>query len=325
MGLDRLAYAPEPPEEAEEEPPPPHDARTYVIPGLFRGLLDEWRGDVVGAIKEVRQGAGRRVAAHLGKVAERVNNCGSMVQVRYCNACGVVVGRTVSADCEARFCPDCARQDAQELRRKLRGALKKWPNVRHGREWFMWTFPVPYDGTTSIDRLASDRERALKAWRAVWKYLKKNAAGERALVALEVGARGLVHAHVLVQHRWLSSDELHHARQVALPHLGPNARQLNVRRCRKGKGGIAEVAKYITKGSVGSGLVARPHPMLCALLEAAWMGKPRILWYGDWEGIPDEPMPEVACPACGSLDVRCRYEPATPDSDYSISNIGPPE
>lgn len=305
-GLDGLAYAPPEDPDRPEDVAPATDVRTLTFAGFTevgRQLrLPELQVEAMKAIAGAYP-RGSKERDTLTRRADRLAYCGDWAMVLECETHGAVAARR-QATCDCRVCPDCAREKALETRERHYRALEKWPNVRHGMQWFMWTIPVQYEsGVASIDRLQRDRKVVHRAWQKAWAVLQRVGNAKRAALHFEVSPDGLVHAHIIANHNWLSPDDFEAVKDAARavlppPPAGMKAAMVRCDPLRGGRKGIKEAVKYATKGGGKMGT----HPLLCALLEAAWIGQKQTIWYGDWDGLDEEDEKDPATcphPECG--------------------------
>lgn len=243
-------------------------------------------------------------------------SCGRTVAALACDACHEIAPKsgTIVATCGMRTCPICARRKAQKLRHKLVEALKK--RKRKSGLYFL-TFTMRYDPTdpaeVSAAGILARKTELMTAWASVWRqYLKKR--GEAACRAIEVGASGMVHLHVLYLGRRPDVNELR-ARWILLVGDSP---MVNVRYCKNPSKAVVELAKYVTKGAspakasvVGGALGTFMDPELAVRVEIAFSGDRTVQCYGKWLGIsvdedddPDEEkeareLHRAACEHCG--------------------------
>lgn len=230
-----------------------------------------------------------KVRRALRRRSKRGRECGRYVRQRICSAGHSEAETFIASSCESRTCPTSARADALELRRKLYAAVERWKPKRRGRSWFLHTVTVRRPPWTSIERLRVDRLRAFRGWRAGWRLIRKFSSGKRAQLKLEVGTGGMVHVHILAHHRYLVPDRLMAVRAAILEAVGGGTTQYRVDRIGSGhakKGGVKEVAKYLTKGVSMNGATAmQTHPLLAAMIEGAYLQLPIAQEYGDWDGL----------------------------------------
>lgn len=287
-----------------------------------------WRQRVRGAMLAF---AGRDLPK--GKVrrdwkakAHAFAGCGTQIAALACRGCETVNTNsgTLVATCGLRICPICARRKAQKLRHRLMTAwLEGKPKRDRKFGLYFLTFTMRYDPTdareVSADGLLARKNELLHAWASIWRqYLKPRAPKDRggaACRAIEVGASGMVHMHVLYCGRRPDVDELR-ARWLALRGDSPI---VNVSYCRNPKKAIVELAKYVTKGAspakldVVSGAPASfMDAELAVRVEIAFSGDRMVQCYGAWLGISvdddeDDDGQELSaaalhkapCPNCG--------------------------
>ena len=249
----------------------------------------------------------RKLAPHLTGRADRLDRCGSAVVTRVCRGCGYRDGETQvrSADCDLRICPRCARKRSQERRQMIKAAMRRLRKFR-GKKWHFHTIPVRFNGETTVERLQADFVTVWKAWKRLWRFLRKKLGALMAFASLEVSPGGLVHVHVLAWHRF--NPDLKAQRQVVMRALPEGSSQYDVQVVTAGKHqdkAIAELCKYLTKGvAVDARDDYRPEqtdPRLAAMVEVAFMRRRCWRLYG---GVSADDMaavdpPEWSCPACG--------------------------
>jgi hypothetical protein len=225
---------------------------------------------------------------------------------------------TVVASCGLRTCPFCARRRAQRLRRRLRNAWDHREKDRRMDLRFL-TFTVRYDPTDPADvtaeALRERKKRALAAWSSIWRsYLKPR--GRAAARAVEVGASGVVHIHVLYWGRRPEIDQLRGRWLLKIP----DSPFVDVQPVKKPKKAIAELAKYLTKSAspakadvfAGSKVGTFIDPRLAARVELAFAGDRLIECYGDWRNIDvdadddhdaaeERDLSNATCACCGRV------------------------
>ena len=254
-----------------------------------------------------------KVRRTLRRRVKRGSGCGRYVRQRICSDGHAEAETFIASSCESRTCATSARADALELRRKLYAAVEQWKPKRRGRSWFLHTVTVRRPPWTSIERLRIDRCRAFRGWRAGWKLIRKFSGGKRAQLRLEVGTGGMVHVHILAHHYYLVPDRLMAVRAAILEAVGGGTTQYRVDRIRSGhakKGGVKEVAKYLTKGvAMNNATAMQTHPLLAAMIEAAYLNRPIAQEYGDWDELDLETREEAGwhCTMCGDVDWHWRY------------------
>lgn len=217
-------------------------------------------------------------------------SCGRTVAALACNTCHEINPQsgTIVASCGMRTCPICARRKAQRLRHKLVEALKRrqsWSGL------YFLTFTIRYDPSNAEEVSASGllrrKTELLSAWSSVWRqYLKGRA--EAACRAIEVGASGMVHLHVLYLGRRPDVNVLR-ARWMSIVGDSP---MVNVRYCSNPSKAVVELAKYVTKGAspakadiVGGTPGTFMDPELAVAVEIAFSGDRTVQCYGAWLGI----------------------------------------
>lgn len=287
-----------------ELPDVPCDARRQLAFGFDRAGVQlgfhEWKGLAADAVAWF-EGTGSRSA--------RIRACGSMMAVPVCRGCGRpdLTHAMVSADCESRVCPSCARDGAQRRRKRLRRAMRVYPVKRRGQSWWLHTLTVRKPPGTSVERIVADAETAWAGWKAAWAVMKVQGA-TAAHAELEVSPGGLVHIHVLVRSPFLQKDVLATLRSVVV--AAGCGEQYNVKRVKSQKGASAEVAKYLTKGVARSdGRASQTHPLLAAMVDVALRGRRTVREYGTlWRDLPDDEDPAApACPHCGCCGWTLAY------------------
>ena len=250
--------------------------------------------------------------------AHQFATCGRTVAALACNGCNNINFKsgTLVATCGLRICPICARRKAEKLRHRLRVA---WDTMKHDRRHGLYfiTLTMRYDpadpAEVSAEGLLRRKTELLTAWSSVWRqYLKPRAAA--ACRAIEVGASGMVHLHVLYAGRRPDVETL---RMRWMDQVGDSP-LVNVRYCKQPHKAIVELAKYVTKGaspakvSIVSGVAgAFMDPELAVRVEIAFSGDRMVQCYGQWLGITvdddEDPQNEqssaalhaAACPHCG--------------------------
>jgi hypothetical protein len=157
----------------------------------------------------------------------------------------------------------------------------------------------------------------MAGFRAGWLLIRKLAGGQRAELHIEVGTGGMVHAHVMAYHRYILPAQLQEIREAVLGAIGGGTSQYRIDRVGTGKGqkgGVKEVAKYVTKGvAMNKSTANQTHPLLSAMVEAAFRGERCVQKYGDWKGLElddyeDEESKGWKCPMCGSEEFHWRYQ-----------------
>jgi hypothetical protein len=247
--------------------------------------------------------------------------CGRTVAALACQGCGgaSLASGTLVATCGMRTCPICARRKAEKLRHRLSSA---WKQAHHDRKTSLYflTFTMRYDPTdpdeVSVAGLLRRKNELVECWGKVWRnYLKKR--GEAACRAIEVGASGMVHMHVLYAGR---RPEIEDLRSEWLRLTNGSSPLVNVRYCKDPQKAIVELAKYVTKGAspakaaiVGGARGKYIDPRLAVRVEIAFSGDRIVQCYGKWLGIKvddiEEVLPEevqeqrelhkAACDSCG--------------------------
>jgi hypothetical protein len=177
---------------------------------------------------------------------------------------------------------------------------------------YLLTFTLRYDPSDEADLSVAGLQRrkdaVLDGFRHVWrKYLKPRARA--AVRSFEVGSAGMVHAHVL--YHGLRPDIVT-LRMLYMLRVGDSP-SINVRYVREPAKGIAELAKYVTKGaspvktrSFGGAPGEYLDPLLAARVEVAFAGERLVDCYGAWRGIdPDDDddaaeLTEEPCSQCGA-------------------------
>ena len=312
IGLDGGAYecgpgpkAPEPePKEPEPEPKgtwddplPAPDPSTQAHHDLQTAF--EFAKPVQLTFQDWQESVARQMAGT--KRGERIAKCGSMMVVSRCKDCGKDADDAKrSANCESRTCPSCSRTRSKRYLAKLVPFMERFPIKGRGQSWTMITITVPRTRGTNVQRLKRDFNTVQNAFRkAVWPALKE-IGFERARTNAEVAPGGMVHLHAIaygpfIPKMWL--EEMR--RRVVELGCGP---QFNLQRLKKGKGGLKEVCKYVTKGvAVRDRLGEQTHPLLCAMIEVAFAGRQLVRWYGDWGKLakPCRHCGEVLCDCSG--------------------------
>lgn len=254
------------------------------------------------------------------RIADRGDECGSLVRSRVCDHGHIENKEYVASHCGSRTCPASARADALELRTKLFAAVKHWPTKRTGASWMFHTVTVRCPRFVTVQRLMVDRRRAFAGWKAGWQVIRKICGGERAIAHLEVGTGGMVHVHVLAYHRFITPYQLTLVRDAILSTVGGGTTQYRVDRVGTGKrerGAVKEVAKYVTKGvAMNNSSANQTHPLLASLIEVAFRSMPLTVLYGKWKGLNVEAEEEEGdsgwqCPTCGSASFRWHYHDKT--------------
>ena len=321
VGFDGLGYA-IPTEVLDPDDPPQRTAAgdasqlafAFGTTGVQMGF-DQWHrardARLLWLAAQFPRGKTRKA---LVSRAKRGSECGRIVRQRVCTSCAAIEAKThVASNCESRTCPASARADALKLRAKLFTALKRWPSERNRAEWFFHTVTVRRPDWTSIDRLRVDRRRALDGWRAAWKLIRALCGGTRAYLSVEVSHGGMVHAHVLAHHRFITPYQLGKIRKAILDAIGVGQAEqykvVRIKAAKGGRGGVKEVAKYVTKGvAMNHPNANQTHPLMAAMVEVAFMNLPIAVEYGNWDGL-DVPVPDEGwcCKACGGHPFHWRY------------------
>ncbi len=272
--------------------PPPAPTRARIFSAKHESMWS-WRHKVrnamIGfAVKDLPAGKRRR---DWKAKAHAFASCGRTVSALACNNCNEInyTSGTIIATCGLRICPICARRRAEKLRHRLRAAWDKQPRHRRHGLYFL-TFTMRYDPSNpdevTADALLRRKNEMLEAWSSVWRqYLKPR--GRAACRAIEVGASGMVHVHVLYDGRRpdIEAVRARWVEKTASPIV-------NVRHCKQPDKAIVELAKYLTKGaspakaSIVSGTPGVfMDPELAVRVEIAFSGDRMVQCYGKWLGI----------------------------------------
>lgn len=304
-------------------PDPPRTAASIFRPVTMS--LHAWQADVAARLRtwaHLVLPRGKRRRDWAGKAAA-LFSCGQTVVSRRCGTCRTLDNGqgAIVALCRLRICPICARRRAHLLRERLRLAMLSAPKHRRMALYFL-TLTLRFDPSepadVSIDGLRRRKDVVMSAWQVLWiRYLKgRGSAGAR---AVEVGAKGMVHLHILYNGR---RPDVNLVRQIWMFSVGDSP-QIHIDYVRRPMDAINELAKYITKGSSpakANVLAGCPgtfvDPELAARVEVAFFGDRLLQCYGDWrksvsvdEGASDEqtsaPTDEAsvaseACPHCGT-------------------------
>lgn len=284
---------------------------------------------------------GKRRRDWAGKAAA-LFSCGKTVVGRRCGECRTLdeSSAAVVALCGLRICPICARRRSNLLRERLKTALLTGPKHRRMSLYFL-TLTLRFDPAdpvdVSIQGLRRRKDIVMSAWQLLWtRYLRKR--GAAAARAVEVGAKGMVHVHVLYYGR---RPDVACVRRIWMFSVGDSP-QIQVDYVSRPAKAINELAKYITKGSSPANvdvISGSPgtfvDPELAARVEVAFFGDRLIQCYGDWRksvsveedssddqaGGPLEgpaAAPE-ACPHCGACG---RWEDVAMGVDEWIGRAG---
>lgn len=113
-----------------------------------------------------------------------------------------------------------------------------------------------------------------------------------------------------------AGEQLQLVRTAILEAIGGETTQYRVVRIRKGAKGVKEVAKYVCKGVAMNNRTAKQtHPLLAAMIEAAYRGRKLAIQYGDWKGlgvsVADDDEYEWHCPVCGTERFSWHYHDKT--------------
>lgn len=212
---------------------------------------------------------------------DKLNNCDKRWVLMKCKGCDLEYVTPIS--CELRTCPRCAKKQSDELFYNIVaviGRLKETPiyKLRH--------ITLAYGNKRSLRACMSESKKAfVKIWRNL---LKKKGTG--ALVCLEIGDKNQsVHLHILYWGSFVYQKQLSEEwKRVTGGQWYADVRLV------KGRGGIREVTKYISKGICKTGKDLN----YMFEIELAMKGMRRIMTYGIfYDYKPGKPI--FKCPVCG--------------------------
>ena len=212
---------------------------------------------------------------------DKLNNCDKKWVLLKCKGCGLEYITPIS--CGLRTCPKCAKKQSNELFFNIWNVVKR---LRETKIYKLRHITLTYGNKGS---LWSDLRESKKAFRKLWhNYLEKKGAG--ALVCVEIGDKNRsVHLHVLYFGMFVFWKQL----SKEWKKVTGGRWEIDVRLV-KGKKGIREVTKYISKG------IYRENKDLENMfeIEEALKGMRRIMTYGIFYDYK-LPEPVFTCPVCG--------------------------
>lgn len=294
----------------------------------------EWQRKMWGWARDSARDHNSKSYAH--RRAEQVGTCGKeWVTERTCTDCGGVDESVVHPmdTCNSRGCLICAPARSKIIKKNLAAYREKHkPQRTHGahnkvsRNYFFHTITIPVPPDVSLPGFRTMFSTAKKALKVLFGKDRKGHMGLLTLLprrpgeeqtdaacpdwggfaSIEVGPHGNLHIHVLRYGAFHRSEDI----RAALAHLGI---KWTFDKCiRTGKdftGAVAEVAKYMTKGSTKPGRTRSTHPLVSVLAELALAGCKLYRTFGNMSGLTevdatiDEMQAEEdrrwSCPHCG--------------------------
>jgi hypothetical protein len=209
----------------------------------------------------------------------RLKNCGKKYVLLRCKNCGKEYAAKIT--CGLRTCPNCARTRANKLFLDILRVVK---TLRITPIYKLRSIVLTYgtDGTLR-ERVQKSKEAFRKIWHNV---LEKKGAG--AVVTFEFGPKNKSgHLHILYFGPYVPYERLKKEWKRITGKW-----DVNIKLCR-GRGGIREVTKYISKGVIKGNDITEGYE-----IEKALRGLRRVATYGCFynRGKRDS---DFKCPVCG--------------------------
>lgn len=272
-------------------------------PGSASETLPELRASTTKVVPEERKAAWKADIhkalrwAEEWDAAERFEKCGEKVKL-VCINCGAQ--KKAAQYCMQRFCVDCSRRQADELRRRVMKAIRAMP---YRRGWCLkmitLTIKTP-DGAIpetiekmegavkKLNRRILWRDEFGRKWRDVRKRNKNEKSCSGYTLAIELGPkRGNVHAHLLYYGPYIPHQEL---TSVWRSLVGEGF--VWIEKSRSIKAAVREGLKYLTD-------LQKLSATEVVAMYQLFKGKRRIRTYGCFRGLEmEEPQPSK-CPHCG--------------------------
>jgi hypothetical protein len=229
------------------------------------------------------------------KRAAGMRECGRMMTVAQCGACGEYAdgtGELVTMHCHARACPCCARAKSGQDFHDLRDAMKAVPK-RDGYQWRMIELTLKRDPRDSrqhtIDALHERIEALFRITKHLWDTHLARQEGTAMYAKVECAGTGHVHAHLVVYAPFMPKRLVESIiGQVKDLPRGIKHGFVWIDLARTNEEAIAaEATKYVTKSHspmAEDWLAGDPrevmHPVLAARWELATMGTALSRTYG---------------------------------------------